>query len=98
MTRPCTNADPCLGWMPGKGGHSPVCQRLVAQGARPKVTRPTLRPARLSLPKLDVAKGDGRIGCACGSRILRDRRTALVVDGIEHRYGLPCRPTGGGTT
>lgn len=98
MARPCTNADPCLGWTPGKGGHSPVCEKLVAQGARPRVTRPALRPARLSLPKLDVAKGDGRIGCACGTKTLESREAELPEGGVLHRYGRPCRPTGGTTT
>lgn len=97
MARPCTNAEPCLGWTPGKGGHSPVCERLVAQGARPRVAvRPPLRPAKLSPLDLDVAKGDGRIGCACGVETVPSREAELERDGQLHRYGNPCRPTKGG--
>ncbi len=42
---------------------------------------------------MSKAGGDGKIGCGCGKVLgLPDRKTSTVVDGIEHRYGKPCRP------
>jgi hypothetical protein len=91
MSKPCTNETPCL-HPTDRGAHSPVCQKLTAQGAKPRATRPPLQPAKLSPPALDVAKGDGKIGCGCAKVHVPDRKTPRDVDGIRHVYGNPCRP------
>jgi hypothetical protein len=43
-----------------------------------------------------VVKGAGLVGCGCGrqtmSRAAVTEKDWPVVDGVEHRYGLQCRP------
>lgn len=34
----------------------------------------------------------GQHGCGCGRELLGPLGTPKVVDGIEHRWGRPCRP------
>lgn len=91
MSKPCTNETPCL-HATDKGAHSLVCQKLTAQGVKPKViARRPPAPARLSPPALEAARGDGRITCGCVKEWVPDRKTSRIVDGVEHRYGKPCR-------
>jgi hypothetical protein len=92
--RPCSNETPCLS--DGRGAHSPVCLRLVAQGAKPRPQAP--RPVRAAAPRPgavpELVQGGPAsfIGCGCGQEWVPDRTTSVVRDGVVHRYGLQCRP------
>lgn len=89
----CTNDEPCLRWVEGQGGHSLVCQRLVLQGAKPRGPARPAQPAKLNPPQVEAARGDGRIGCACGQVVLSSRDAVYSDEyGTQHVYGKPCRP------
>jgi hypothetical protein len=81
--------------------HSSVCQRMVAQGFKPK-PHPA-RPGTKDAPPMVRGPGKdplepmfpGLAVCGCGkltmSRAAAKEQDWPVVDGVEHRYSLTCR-------
>jgi hypothetical protein len=46
--------------------------------------------------KLRAKGGAGVRGCGCGRETLGSAGISKVVDGVEHRWGEPCKPGPGG--